>query len=224
MTTSIKSVNHHENFVKAIVPSEKQIAKLAEFGYDEEITKLFVNAVNWISVNDNDRKSMRFFKKNQQLVDLGLAETFEEDGNTYMRLTNKAVKVMQGRKNKINVSSEPRQKIKQSKGYTAKAEIPAEVQEFLDRTGWSVRSTELMKPTYNLRVHKEGTSRAMLVAIYENDVKFCFFGKYKQDMMNHVLSLIPSDLVLHQKMSNTFGFILVKQSDLVNLTEEMFTF
>lgn len=222
MTTSIKSANHHENFVKAIVPSEKQIALLAEFGYDEETTKLFVNVVNWISVNDNDRKSMRFFKKNQPLVDLGLAETFEEDGNTYMRLTNKAVKVMQGRKNKINVSSEPRQKIKNSKGYVSTGVINDKIKSFLDSIGFSVRSIHNEKSRFKARISDKSVTIGLVV--YESDIKFTFDGKNKEEKMNTVLSKIPSELVKHSKMSNTFGFILLSQEDLVKLPKDVLEF
>ena len=222
MTTSIKSVNHHENFVKAIVPSEKQIAKLAEFGYDEETAKLFVNVVNWISVNDNDRKSMRFFKKNQPLVDLGLAETFEEDGNTYMRLTNKAVKVMQGRKNKINVSSEPRQKIKNSKGYVSTGVINNKIESFLTSVGFSVRSIHNEKSRFKARISNKSVTIGLVV--YESDIKFTFDGKPKEEKMKTVLSKIPSDLVKGSKMSNSFGFILLNQDDLVKLPKDVLEF
>ena len=220
--TTIKSVNHHENFVKQIVPSEKQIAKLAEFGYDEEITKLFVNAVNWISVNDNDRKSMKFFKKNQPLVDLGLVETFEEDGNTYMRLTNKAVKVMQGRKNKINVSSEPRQKVKNTKGYVSTGEINETVGNFLKSVGFTVRSIHNEKSRFKARISNKSVTIGLVV--YESEIKFTFDGKNKEEKMNTVLSKIPSELVKHSKMSNTFGFILLNQDDLVKLPKDVLEF
>lgn len=224
MTTLNKNPNHHENFVKAIVPSENHIAKLAEFGYDENITNLFVNVVNWIEKNDNKRKSMKFFKKNQPLVDLGLVELFEEDGQTYLKLSRKGMNIIECKKPKINVSQEPRIKVKQSKGYIAKDVIPQKVQDFLDEHDLKVRSTQLTKATYNLKCAKEGSSRVMLVVIYETQVKFCFFGKYKQEMLDHMLSKIDDKEVLHTKMSNTFGFILVDQEYLSKISDDAVDF
>lgn len=224
MTTSIKSVNHHENFVKAVVPTEKQIEKLAAFGIEGDLVTLFVNAVNWIVINDNKRKSMKFFKKNQPLVDAGLAETFEEDGATFLKLSRKGMNIVEGKTPKINVSQEPRIKVKQSKGYTAKDEIPEIVQQFLDSHGLKVKSTELTKATFNLKCVIENSSRVVMLAIYENDIKFCFFGKYKQEMQDTVLSKLDTDKVLHTKMSNTFGFILIEQDYLKEIDEDVFKF
>lgn len=221
-TQTIKNVNHHENFVKAIEPSEKQIALLAEFGYDEEFTKLFVNAANWIAVNDNKRRSMKFFKKNQPLVDAKVAEVFEEDGKTFMRFTAKADKIMSGRKNKINVSQEPRQKIKQSKGYTAKAEISEEIQQFLDKHNLVIRGAELTNSSYRVKVSNPDSSRKIILAIYEEKIKFRVYGKKREENYRHILDLIDMEIVENHKMSNSFGFVQIDKKDLDKVTTDMF--
>lgn len=228
MTTSTqvtKPVNFHENFVKAPEVTEKQIEKLAAFGYDEEFTKLFVAAVNWIAINDNKRKSMKFFKKNQPLVDAKVAETFEEDGQVYMRLTAKADKIMQGKVNKINVSQLPRQRVKQTKGYVATATIPAAVQNFLDSAEFVVKSTKLMKPTYNVTVGKEGKRGSMLVVIYEHDVKLVFVGGKKfKDRYESVLAKMDQSIVDNHKSTEVMAFIQVSQDNLDKVTAEMVDF
>ena len=224
MTTSIKSVNHHENFVKAVTPTEKQIEKLAAFGIEGDLVTLFVNAVNWIVINDNKRRSMKYFKKNQPLVDAGLANLIEEDGSMFLKLSRKGHEIVEGKTPKINVSQEPRMKVKQFKGYVSTGEINEDIQAFLDKTNYSVRSTQVEKSRSKVKIHKnEGKSNLQLV-IYEKEIKFAFFGNKKQEKLDLVLSRLPEEMVIHSKMSNSFGYILLSQESLKELPQDVLDF